>query len=433
MMNKRKMLLLFGCLALLPHLALAEPWTLGRTVESAKNASNAIALYRLDAETASVNIVEASASWRPSLSFSSEAKVISHVMELSLPFKTVRFGDYDSYGLRLSVGQKLYDAGASSLAKKASGHFADYSEYSAEAARLSVEYRAKQAFFSLLMNDQGIEVSEATLEEAERHLRIATVRYNEGLLLENDLMKARLRVSEAEMHCTKSRAARDYSAAQFREITGLDQDSEITLTFDSFGGGSNLALSRPDIETRPEMKAFQAALAQNEETEALASVRTKPQVNLVAGVDYGQPGIDLPSNEWMHYFSAGIVLNWNILDRGEVSASRQRLAIARKKIGRSQDDFTRQLMRQAAEAFTSLETNLAQRDLAEKSLGFARSSLELTKTAFTEGTATETDYDNAFTEQTKYEHLLVESNINIELSKARIEYVMGVYHNGGRE
>jgi len=89
----------------------ADVWTLERTVMTAVKTSNQVNVEKLNADLADLDAMSAEMRWRPHVSFTSRAIVMSEVMELDMPLKTVRFGDYDSYDFLVQFNQIIYDGG----------------------------------------------------------------------------------------------------------------------------------------------------------------------------------------------------------------------------------------------------------------------------------------------------------------------------------
>ena len=86
------------------------------------------------------------------------------------------------------------------------------------------------------------------------------------------------------------------------------------------------------FESRPEFKAFDAAVIASEKTVKVARADVLPNVGLFGGFYYGKPGLDLPANRWMHYFASGVLLNWNVWDWGKTKREIEKAYITKKKI-----------------------------------------------------------------------------------------------------
>ena len=150
-MNIKQLTLLIAVLLFTFRTGHTEEWTIARTVNAALKVSNQIAVEKLGADEASLDAISAEKGWFPKLSFSAGANYVSEVMEIKIPFKTIRFGDYDSYDFNIMFNQLLYDGGRLKALKESGENRSMMSQYNAEAVSLAVEFQAKAAFFTVIM------------------------------------------------------------------------------------------------------------------------------------------------------------------------------------------------------------------------------------------------------------------------------------------
>ena len=207
--------------------AFAEEWTLDQTVSSALNASNMVAVERFEADEANLDAISAKKGWFPSISLSADANYISEVMEIKMPLKTIRFGDYDSYNFNISFNQLLYDGGRLQALKEVNDNRSIMSMYNAEAVELAVELQAKIVFYRVVMAESAYKASEQSLLEAKNHHNDVQAFYNQGMALENDVLRTKLRIANAEMELVSRKADLEKAKAEFRKITGRSSDEEI--------------------------------------------------------------------------------------------------------------------------------------------------------------------------------------------------------------
>ena len=431
-MNMRLFFLVFFFIPWTASSVYGDAWTLDKTVKTAVEVSNLVGMEQLNAESARLDAVSADMGWYPTVSLSGRANVVSEVMEISLPFKNIRFGDYDSYDMMIGVNQLMYDGGRLRALEAASEEHAKMSVFQAEAAALAVEYQAKAAFFGVVMAEKTLDASRQSLLEANNHLRDVRVRQREGMALENDVLRARLRASQAEMDLEVRKTELEKAGAAFRKVTGLGADEDVTVTWKE--GGVPKPQS-PHLDTalrqRPEFRAFDSAASASEITAQTAHAGKLPTIGLYGTFNYGKPGLDMPANEWMHYFSGGIALNWRVWDWGITERTIEKALIERKRTLKRRDDFTREITRQMTDSAVDYNAAKKRKTLASEAADIARRQLELATVSYREGVLTETDYDNSHAMFTRA--MLEESvaAISLWLAQAKIEYVLGIKYHGG--
>ena len=433
-MNSKKFFstIAFFCLIIKP--GYAEVWTLDRTVSTALDVSGKLAVEKLEANKADLDAVSAEKSWFPKFSFSAGANYVSDVMEVNMPFKTIRFGDYDSYDFNLTFQQLLYDGGRLKAMEESGKNRSAMSLYTAEAVGLGIEFQAKAAFFNIIMTENSVEAAQQSLIEAKNHFNDVNARYGQGMALENDVLGAKLRISNSEMELISRKADFERSKAAFRKVTGCAPEEDVTVKWEEKDlRRIETKRFKQAFELRPEFKAFDAAITASEKSVKAARSDLLPNVGLFGGFNYGKPGLDLPSNEWMHYFRGGVQLNWNVWDWGKTKREIEKAYITKKKILKNRDDFNLLVSMQISEAFVNYEEAVKRKKLASEAAEFAQKQLELTHFAYREGMATETDYDNAHTAFTKATFEKSISKAACLLCASKIEYVLGIRYSGGKK
>ena len=70
----------------------AAGWTLDEAIERALDVSGTVAIEEFSADAASLDARDAASRWYPRVSLTVDASVVSKVMEIAMPQKTIRFG-----------------------------------------------------------------------------------------------------------------------------------------------------------------------------------------------------------------------------------------------------------------------------------------------------------------------------------------------------
>jgi len=463
--------------------AFSEVWTLDATVRAALASSSAAEIGRLDADASGADALSARMSWYPTVSVSASANYVNKVMELRIPTRAIRFGDNDSYDFKLRVSQLVYDGGRLSALRAAGLLQAEMNLRQAEAAELAAEYQAKTAFFTVALAQENVKASEQSILEAKNHHADVLALRKEGMALEDDVLLSELRISQSEMGHVSLKADFERARALFRRVTGLAPDADVSVgspdyshpdlckaqvgdpskhnsecliewktprPSDSvFNGVPACACTRgvkgvpacartcgvnADAETafrnRPEFKALEAAIRSAGKTAESVGAERLPALGLSGAFNYGKPGLDLPKNEWMHYFSGGLSLSWNLWDWGRVSREVQKAEINRKKTEKTIEDLKLTVARQMTEALAGYNEARQRVSLAQQSAEYAKRHLELVGASFKNGVATERDYDTAHALYTKSLYDAAASRIAGEISRAQVEYVLGIRYRG---
>lgn len=408
----------------------AGEWTLDRALADAVNTAGTVRIEMLESEEAALDAENAQSRRYPQLSIGAGANYVSTVMEIDMPFKNIRFGDYDSYDFTLSVRQLIYDGGRLSSLRSAGEARIRAGEYSAEAGRLAVELKTKAAFFQTLMAERMVESAGRTREEASRHLDMVLSLRNQGMAIENDVARARLRVSSATLEVSERNTDLVKARAAFRRSVGCDSEEPVTLVWNGDYKPAFVEASRDRLDGRPEFRVFDSAREASLLAGKAASAGLRPSVGLVAAYHYGRPGLDLPANDWMSYATAGISLSWNLWDWGETRREMTRAGIAARRVDENRSEFARELDRQLTEANAVYSSARERLGLAREAAALAGETLAVAETSYREGMMTETDYDNAHTILARARIEAAAAETAVWLGAAQVEYVLGIRSTG---
>lgn len=409
----------------------AQEITLGDAVQRAIGASGQVAVQELSAREALLDAENARAGRYPQFALSASAGYVSKVMELLQPGRTIRFGSNDSYDLTVSMNQSIYDAGRLDALRLAGEARARMNQRNAEASRLQVEFTAKAAFFRVILAERLLAAAEESRRQAQLHVSDIETRLQQGMALANDVTRARLRVSTADMDIASQRAELERSRAAFRSITGMQPGEPVDLALKGIYEPELSDTTLVQIQkSRPEFAAFDAAEEATRHAEEAARAGLYPSVGFTAGFHYGRPEIDLPRNEWMSYTNAGIKLNWNVWDWGATRREIQKSRISTEKVRENRDDFTRAVQQSLEEALASWHEMQERLRFAHDSADYAGQNLNVITASSRQGMATETDYDNAYTAYTVAQINVSAAEVSVWISAAQVEYVLGIRNTG---
>ena len=117
----------------------------------------------------------------------------------------IYLGDDDIYSLGLSVTQPLFTGGALSSADRAARNAATAGALNADRTEDQVRYDTTEAYMALVAARAALVVTDGMLAQMQSHLSDVEALYEEGMLIESDLMLARVRMSEIELNHNRSR------------------------------------------------------------------------------------------------------------------------------------------------------------------------------------------------------------------------------------
>ncbi len=266
-------------------------------------------------------------------------------------------------------------------------------------ARIDIIARTKTAYLAVLLTGQDLETARRMVTRLKAHLHVAESLYGQGMVPYNDVLKAKVALSEASQ--TVVSLTQDLSTARVRLnlLMGEDDPERVFRLTDNSGD-----LRKPPIpglsdlyeialKNRPEVKILELAVRQAGLKVKLARSTYYPHINLVAR--YEQHGEDLYAsrnryNNQENMF-AGLSVNWLIFDwnrRGqEVMAEKNEQMAIRQQLA----NLCNRIKLQVRRAWGDLAAAKTNCDTARLAVNQAEEDLRITRLQYSEQMASSTD------------------------------------------
>ena len=171
------------------------------------------------------------------------------------------FGLENTFRYGATLTQPLFLGGAGIAGIQLANSAKRASERSLEATRQNLIYQAVNAFYSVLLTRELIEVQEEALAQAEANLDVVTKKFNVGTASGFDKMRAEVEVANLRPAVISARNDHQSALTFLRTTVGLDKDAVVevqgnfTYMQDDFGNLSLVELQDLALQNRPEVKA----------------------------------------------------------------------------------------------------------------------------------------------------------------------------------
>ena len=290
-------------------------------------------------------------------------------------------------------------------------------------------YRVVQAYYGVLLAAKQLEVSDQAEKTASSIMDRSQARYDSGLVVESDLLSAKVRMASREQELIRARNNLELARSQLNTAMGVSADA-IYQPADPLAERNLAVPSLPDLEqkalaTRPDLKRIESQQSAQELSVAIAKSSFGPRLNAFAGWEMDNPTLLAGGggNNWL----GGIELQFDLFEGGAKRAalSRER-AIAEKMAALKQaaKDAVRLEVRQA---YYDLDSNRQQVGVARSAISQARESLRINQDRYEGGLLTITDLlgaeEAARRSQTDYWQAVYQfhiSSANLELASGTL-------------
>jgi outer membrane protein TolC len=391
-----------------PVLRAQQQLTLEEAQKLAQEHAEEIAVARLEVEHAESGIGIARSRRLPRLDLSASYTHISETggIDLAIPgqfSRSIRFGDGNMYETALTASVPLFTGFRLQTAQRMQEKQVTIAEKQLQDVetslhnRVAIAYRqAQHALRTQRILDEQLEYLSAQLDVLRKLLA-------QGQILPYDTLLLSTRMSALRVERAGARAAYRNARIAVADFGAFDPDFEVSS---EIGVTASLPVDdepallqaaregRGDLAVLREMKSIGDDLVHSEKAAYL------PSLSAFASYRYGKPGVDQVSNEWMHYYTAGLSMQWNLLawggDRGRVD---------QQEIQRRETDlrYTR-LERQLRTSIRSLRNDLAvlteTRVLLDEQVRQETVKRDLLQARLDQGVATATELVDAETART---------------------------------
>ncbi len=397
--------------------------------------------YKKMLKKARQNVKTVQSDTGPSIDLTAWSRVVSIVPEMdqpsltiplptgdmTIPGKTSTLGDYDSHSIDLGIYKVIYAGGRLAGSIEQARLMESVSGAQLTQAMTALDAKVSMTFLSLVKTRQLHEAAKETLQLTREHARDVKNKLEAGLVTDNELLKAELRVTETEAMA----ATLDHQLAILREQLRILTSVEISpLTI--FESPALSDRPEPDFtrslfaakDQRVELQVIDRQIELAEKQRDLLQREKLPTITAFGKISYGKPGPDFIENRWTDSYSAGINCSVNVWDSGRnLNRDRQmvteieRLTIRRKTIESA-------LELEVTQAILGITDAKFRKTVAERAVAQASENLRITTDRFKEGILTNTDFLDAEIAASNSRSALI--RVNAELDQAWISYLLAI-------
>lgn len=289
----------------------------------------------------------------------------------------VKFGVPFNNLLGIQADQAIYNAPLR-LERQLNQLGVDSEQASLEKQQLDIRQQITDAYYQAVFNREKLPVSDAARQRANGYLEQAQIKFNSGTLLQSDLDRFRLDLSNAELTYRTNQREYALSLDNLRYQLNLPAD-RVVAPADSLAQllrryeGVEAVGSQPVVGSRIEIRQAELDRQTNRLNQQRERARLLPTVSAY-GAYFGQQFADAPNpfgaNTWFPYNYVGLKVSVPLFDGGQTRVARQtydvRAQINQLTIERLTGEFSYQTKRamsmlaQARENLVETRLNVAQ-------------------------------------------------------------------------
>jgi len=398
-------------------------------------------------ESSAAKTRETEASRLPSVKFGGGYTRLSEVppFQVTLPFSpnpiVVSESYFNNFSLRMGVQQPLFTgfrlqagAGSARLLERSAGQ-------GLEKDRADFVFAVKNAYWSLARAREFEKITEENIRQVGEHLKDVQAFLEQGLLTRNEVLRAELELSNAELSRFDARSASELALTSLNSLIGLPLETDVELTTLAESQASRLPVEETALEetakstamiesalaNRPELKSADFRIKASELGVKAAKAGFYPQVYFSGNYYFLRPNPRyMPAlDSFKRTWDLGISVSFDVWNWGQAKSQAEQ---ARAQLAQARD--ARQLLEdQAVLEVTQSRLMLVQArgrmKLAAQAAGQAEENLRVTRERFQQGVALSTDVLDADVALLRARTSRTQAAIDLVLAQARLEKALG--------
>lgn len=256
-----------------------------------------------------------------------------------------------------------------------------------------IVFRVVSAYDQVLLASKQLEVAEQSVKTAQAILDRSQSRFDSGLVVESDLLTAKVRMAARQQEFIRARNDQALARAQLNFAIGMPAETAFQLT-DSMSEGDLPVPALADAEkqalnNRQDLKRVAAEQAAQHQSVAIAKSSFGPRVNAFAGWEMDNPTFVAGGggNNWL----GGIEVQIDIFQGGAKRAELSRQRALEEKVTAIKQVATDGVRLEVRLAYYDVDSSRQQVEVTRAAIAQAQESLRINQDRYDSGLATITD------------------------------------------
>ena len=332
---------------------------------------------------------------------------------------------YNNWNTRFSVTQPVWTGGRISRHVEAAEHGQEAATQQRKRTRQEVIHQVVEAYTGAVVADRHLTVAEESLKTAQAHVALVETMRDAGLVVESDVLQARLRESEVAEMVIRASTAIAIAHAAVNMTMGRDLDTPFSLpeTIDvpEVPEDDLDQLISEAMMSRPDLSGAGSQLAAAGKMVDAARAEYWPTIGFAGSFEMNDK--DFIGAEGTNWTLVG-ALQWSIFDQARSARVRQQTA-QQLQAERSSKLLEQYISLQVREAF--LERGAAEQRLeqARRSMELAEESMRIIENRYREGLTTLIELLDAETALTQARTRAIGAGRDLLLSQATLDLAIG--------
>lgn len=338
--------------------------------------------------------------------------------------------DYDN-SLGVEASQLIWAFGRVRSAIRAAKRAVEANVYSKDSTRQGVVFAAKQAYYTGLLAENTLRISQSSYENVAKNKEILKDRTAKGRVSKRDFIKMDADVAARVPQVTTARAQNVSAFNTIRTLTGIEceHDFELTSRFRAEYDFLNLEMLKSSLlANEPRLQSLEKTIAFNDELIRQQKSGRLPTINGFANYTYS--GMDdasvVGSGNMDSVSTAGVKMSVPLFTGWRTTSKIEQAVIARNNAKLEKRKLKEELLLELENAVSDYHEFIATLKANNEAVRLAEEAYNLTQELFSSGLSTLTDLNDSEQQLTGQKLQREQTLYNLNITMANIEQLTGI-------
>ncbi len=334
----------------------------------------------------------------------------------------IYMGRLDNYSFNLSIQQPLFTGFAIRNGYRIAQQAQEAVRWNSKATEDQVRLNVTAAFLGLVKVSEFLTITKESIKQMGAHITDLENLFSEGMIIENDLLRARVQLSNIKLLKTQASNGVKLANAYLCNLLAIDLETTIVpedVPTALMGAVDSLRVySREAQVSRPELRVMKANLQIGEHLISIRRGEYLPKLFLIGNYDWKNP--DRETNpEFYGSWNITLALQMNLFDWGSTHSKVQEARIDYDMMVEGSRMLADGISLEVKQSYLQLNEAREKLQISEENITQAEENFRVTRENFHEGLATNADLLDAQTSltRTKLERATVHADLLLAQAK----------------
>lgn len=326
-------------------------------------------------------------------------------------------GDDDNYDINLSLQQPIFTGFTLINNLKISNYQKSSAELLGQRTKETVRQQVTQTYWDLLSTRELVNVTQEAIRQLESHVTDLENLLQAGMVIENDLLRAKVALSNARLQDVKVRNGVRLANAALCNLLAADQNTVIIpteeITVDEVALPPLDTLFRMAKAQRPDYRALDYNVKVLGKVKAIKKAAYLPQVALVANYDWKRPNREYEP-DFYSTWNINLIATLDVFSWGQRHHEIQKVEAQKRQLTELQSQLADYINLEVRQAYLSVQEALQEVDIANLAVTQADENYRVTSANYQAGAMTNSDLLDAQTALTQAKIASIQAKANLK-------------------